>query len=170
MAIDNADIEFISNARLEILILSTSVREVIIPIEKLILQWRKIRDYINSPFARVYLANIDSLYQFLWPQLRNNEKLESYQVALTQNFCLYSIANQLKIDVPELCYVPIITIDSHDSLFDRFKAKMFGANDCIAQPFISTELVALVNKHISQFVANTSEINHKDREIVTRLS
>jgi twitching motility two-component system response regulator PilG len=105
MAIDNARMKFYPNDRLEILILSTSVEEIIMPIEKLIWQWQKIRPQINSPFVRVYLSNVDSLYQLLWQQLQSTKAIESYQTALTQNLCLYSIATQLNIDVLELSYL-----------------------------------------------------------------
>jgi twitching motility two-component system response regulator PilG len=105
MAIDNANLHFDPDARLDTLILSTSVRDLIVPVEKLISHWQKIRPQINSPFARVALANVDGLYQLLWQQLQSTKAIESYQSALTQNLCLYSIATQLNIDILELSYL-----------------------------------------------------------------
>jgi twitching motility two-component system response regulator PilG len=105
IAIENANLMFNNDARLETLILSTSVQEIVLPVEKIIGQWQKIRPQINSPFIRVYLANVDGLYQLRWQQLQNTKIIESYQAALTQNSCLYSIATKLNIDILELSYI-----------------------------------------------------------------
>jgi twitching motility two-component system response regulator PilG len=105
LAIDNAGIEFDPDARLDMLILSTSVQEIVMPLEKTIWQWQKIRPQITSPFIRVNLTNVNSLYQLLWQQLQSTKAIDSYQMALTQNLCLYHIATRLNIDVLELSYL-----------------------------------------------------------------
>ncbi len=102
MAIGSAEMDFNLDANLDVLILSASVQQVITPVKKLIWQWQKIRPHITSPLVRVYLSNIDSLYQLLWQQLQSTKAIEAYQAALTQNLCLYSTANQLNIDVQTL--------------------------------------------------------------------
>jgi twitching motility two-component system response regulator PilG len=252
MALGSAEMEFNLDAHLDVLILSASVQQIITPVKQLIWQWQKIRPHITSPLVRVYLSNIDSLYQLLWQQLQSTKAIESYQSALTQNLCLYSTANQLNIDVQELCHmllplvrnrsaqisgygqkqdeerpliaciddsqtvqnsvkmtlesngyevinllkpaqamtklirthptlilldismpdingyelcqllrkspslkqVPILMLSSRDGLFDRLKAKMVGANDYMTKPFTPTDLVNLVNKHVSQALVN----------------
>jgi twitching motility two-component system response regulator PilG len=252
MAIGNAEMEFNLDAHLDVLILSASVQQIITPVKKIIWQWQKIRPHITSPLVRVYLSNIDSLYQLLWQQLQSNKAIESYQAALTQNLCLYSTANQLNIDVQQLSHmllplirnrsaqissygqkqdeerpliaciddsqtvqnsvkltleaqgyevmsllkpaqamtklirthpmlilmdismpdingyelcqllrkspslknIPILMLSSRDGLFDRLKAKMVGADDYMTKPFTPTDLVNLVNKHISQALVN----------------
>jgi twitching motility two-component system response regulator PilG len=252
MAISDAEMEFNLDAHLDVLILSASVQQIIMPVKKLIWQWQKIRPHIASPLVRVYLSNIDSLYQLLWQQLQSTKAIESYQAALTQNLCIYSIANQLSIDVqslsnillplvqnrsaqissygekqdderlliaciddsqtvqnsvkmtlesqgyevmsllrpaqamtklarahpililmditmpdingyelcqilrksPSLKHVPILMLSSRDGMFDRLKAKMVGANDYMTKPFTPTDLVNLVNKHVSQALVN----------------
>jgi twitching motility two-component system response regulator PilG len=102
MAIGNAEMEFNLHGHLDTLILSASVQQIVTPVKKLIWQWQKIRPHITSPLVRVYLSNIDSLYQLLWQQLQSTKAIEAYQSALTQNLCLYSTANQLNIDVQSL--------------------------------------------------------------------
>lgn len=252
MAIGNAEMEFNLDSHLDVLILSASVQQVIAPIKQLIWQWQKIRPHLASPLVRVYLSNIDSLYKILWQQLQSTKAIEAYQSALTQNLCLYSIANQLNIDVQglshlllplvrnrnaqisgygqkqdeerpiiaciddsqtvqnsvkltleaqgyeviglikpaqamtklirthpililmdismpdingyELCQllrkspnfktVPILMLSSRDGVFDRLKARMVGANDYMTKPFTPTELINLVNKHVSQALVN----------------
>ena len=252
MAIGNAEMEFNLDAHLDVLILSTSVQQVIMPVKQLIWQWQEIRPHIASPLVRVYLSNIDGLYELLWQQLQSTKAIESYQSALTQNLCLYSTANQLNIDVQalshmllplllnrsaqvsgygqkqdeerpliaciddsqtvqnsvkltleaqgyevigllkpaqamsklsrthpmlilmdismpgingyELCqllrkspglkHVPILMLSSRDGLFDKFKAKMVGADGYMTKPFTPTDLVNLVNKYISQALVN----------------
>ena len=248
MAIGDGEMEFNIDAHLDVLILSASVQQVITPVKKLIWQWQKLRPHISSPLVRVYLCNVDSLYQLLWQQLQSTKAIEAYQSVLTQNLCLYSTANQLNIEVQdlgemllplihnrnaqissygtkqdderpliaciddsqtiqnvvrltlesqgyevisfltpalamtklirtrpmlilmdinmpdingyELCQrlrklpnfknTPIIMISSRDGMFDRFKAKMVGANNYINKPFTPTELINLVNKNVSQ--------------------
>jgi twitching motility two-component system response regulator PilG len=252
MAIGDAEMEFNLDAHLDVLILSASVQQIITPTKKLIWQWQKIRAQITSPLVRIYLSNIDSLYQLLWQQLQSTKAIEAYQTALTQNLCLYSIATQLNIDVQQLSYmllplvknrsaqisghgtqqqeerhliaciddsqtvqnsvrltlesqgyevislleparsmtklirchpmiilmditmpeingyelcqllrkspalkhVPIIMLTSRDSIFDRMKAKMVGANDYLTKPFTPTQLVNIVNKYVSQALVN----------------
>jgi twitching motility two-component system response regulator PilG len=39
-------------------------------------------------------------------------------------------------------------------MFDRLKAKMVGANDYMSKPFTPTDLINLVNKHVSQALVN----------------
>ncbi len=252
MAIGNAEMEFNLDAHLDVLILSASVQQIITPVKQLIWQWQKIRPHITSPLVRVYLSNVDSLYQLLWQQLQSTKAIESYQSALTQNICIYSIANQLNVDVQEISHmllplvrnrnaqisgygqkqdeerpviaciddsqtvqnsvkltlesqgyevisllkpaqamtklirthpmlilmdismpdingyelcqllrkspslknVPILMLSSRDGLFDRLKAKMVGANDYMTKPFTPSELINLVNKHVSQALVN----------------
>jgi twitching motility two-component system response regulator PilG len=252
VAMGSATMEFDLDAHLDPLILSASVQQVITPVKQIIWQWQKIRQQIASPLSRIYLSNADSLYQLLWQQLQNTKAIESYQAALSQNSCLYSIANQLNIDVQELSHllmpllrnrsaqisgygekqdeerpliaciddsqtvqnsvkitleskgyevisllkpaqamtklirthptlilmditmpdingyelcqilrkspslknVPILMLSSRDGMFDRLKAKMVGANDYMTKPFTSTELVNMVNKHVSQALVN----------------
>ncbi len=252
MAIGNAEMEFNLDSHLDVLILSASVQQIINPVKKIIWQWQKIRPHITSPLVRVYLSNIDSLYQLLWHQLQSTKAIEAYQSALTQNLCLYSTANQLNIDVQtlsdllvplvqnrsaqisgygskqdedrpliaciddsqtiqnsvkitleaqgyevmsllkpaqamtklirnhpililmdvnmpdingyELCqllrrspsfkHIPIIMVSSRDGMFDRLKAKMFGANDYLNKPFTPSEMIDLVNKYVSQALVN----------------
>ena len=252
VAIGTAEMEFNLDVKLDILLLSASVQQVISPVKKIIWQWQKIRSQIPSPLVRVYLSNVDSLYQILWQQLQSTKAIESYQAALTQSLCLYSIATQLNIDVqklshlllplvrnrsvqisgygekqeeerpliaciddsqtvqnsvkitleaqgyevisllkpaqamtklirthpmlilmditmpdingyelcqllrkcPSLTHVPILMLSSRDGMFDRLKAKMVGATDYMTKPFTPTDLVNLVNKHVSQALVN----------------
>jgi twitching motility two-component system response regulator PilG len=252
LAISSAEMEFDLDANLDTLLLSVSVQQVITPVKQVIWQWQKIRPHIASPLTRVYVSNVDSLYQLLWQQLQNTKAIESYQSALTQNLCLYSVAHQLNIDVQQLSHillplihnrsaqitgygqkqdeerpliacvddsqtvqnsvkmtlesqgyevmsllkpaqamvkltrskpmlilmditmpdingyelcqilrkspslrtVPILMLSSRDGMFDKFKAKMVGANDYMTKPFTATELINLVNKHVSQALVN----------------
>ena len=123
LAIGNAEMEFDLDAHLDVLLLSASVQQVINPAKTLIWQWQKIRPHISSPLVRVYLSNVDSLYQQLWQQLQSTKLIESYQAALTQNLCLYSIANQLNIDVQELSHILIPLIRNRSAQISGYGAK-----------------------------------------------
>jgi twitching motility two-component system response regulator PilG len=248
MAIGDAEMNFDLDANLDILILSVPLQKIVIPVKQLIWQWQKIRPHISSPLVRVYLSNIDSLYQLLWQQLQSNKAIDLYKTALTQNLCLYSTADILNVDVqqlatillplianrsaqisrygaeqnhdrpliaciddsqtvqksvlmtleaqgyevitltkpaqaitklirahpmlilmditmpdingyelcqllrksPNLKHVPIVMLTSRDGMLDRMRARMVGANDYLTKPFTPTQLVDVVNKHISQ--------------------
>jgi twitching motility two-component system response regulator PilG len=138
LAIDNAQIEFDPDAYLDVLLLSTSVREISTPITKLIWQWQQIRPQINSPFVRVYLSNADSLDRLLWPQLQSTKAIESYHVALTQNLCLYSIATQLNTDVLELSYLLRSLIHNRDAQISGY-----------GQPQSERHLVGYINDDLT---------------------
>lgn len=120
MTIDDTRLRFDADSRLDTLILSISVEEIIVPVKQLIYQWQEIRPQINSPFTRVYLSNLDSLYQLLWPQLQSAKAIESYQLALTQNLCLYSIATQLNVDVLSLSHLLQLLVRDRSVQISRY--------------------------------------------------
>jgi twitching motility two-component system response regulator PilG len=132
MAIGNAEMEFNLDAHLDVLILSASVQQIITPVKQLIWQWQKIRPHLTSPLVRVYLSNIDSLYQLLWQQLQSTKAIESYQAALTQNLCLYSIANQLNIDVQELSHMLLPLIENRSAQISTYGQKQDEERPLIA--------------------------------------
>ena len=132
MAIGNAEMEFNLDAHLDVLILSTSVQQVITPVKQLIWQWQKIRPHITSPLVRVYLSNIDSLYKLLWQQLQSTKAIESYQSALTQNLCLYSTANQLNIDVQELSHMLLPLVRNRSAQISSYGQKQDEERPLIA--------------------------------------
>jgi twitching motility two-component system response regulator PilG len=123
LAIGNAEMEFNLDAHLDLLILSASVQQIVTPVKQIIWQWQKIRPHIASPLSRVYLSNIDSLYQLLWQQLQSTKAIESYQSALTQNLCLYSTANQLNIDVQQLSQILLPLIHNRSAQISSYGGK-----------------------------------------------
>jgi twitching motility two-component system response regulator PilG len=247
MAIANAEMEFTLNFQLEPMILSVSVQQAINPVKNSIWRWQSIRGAINSPFSRLYLSNLDSLYQLLWQKLQSTKALSAYENALTQNSCLYTIAARLNVNAIDLSqtllplihnkglqispyglerdeqrpliaciddsqtiqeavrlalisqgydtigiteptravtklarvqptlilmditmpdingyklcqllrkssqlrHIPIIMLTSRDTMFDRVRAKMVGADEYLTKPFTSHQLIDTVNKHIS---------------------
>ena len=50
----------------------------------------------------------------------------------------------------ELKATPIIAISGRDSVVDRLKARLAGANDYVTKPFKTEHIVALVQKYSSQ--------------------
>jgi twitching motility two-component system response regulator PilG len=132
MAIGNAEMEFNLDANLDVLILSASAQQIINPVKKLIWQWQKIRPHITSPLVRVYLSNIDSLYQLLWQQLQSTKAIESYQAALTQNLCLYSTASQLNIDVQRLSEMLLPLIQNRSAQISSYGSKQDEVRPLIA--------------------------------------
>jgi twitching motility two-component system response regulator PilG len=132
MAIGDAKMEFNIDAHLDILILSASVQQVIIPVKKLIWQWQKLRPHITSPLVRIYLSNGDSLYQLLWQQLQSTKAIEAYQAALTQNLCLYHTANQLDIEVQVLGEMLLPLIHNRSAQISSYGLKQDDERPLIA--------------------------------------
>jgi twitching motility two-component system response regulator PilG len=132
MAIGNAEMEFNLDAHLDVLILSASVQQIITPVKQLIWQWQKIRPHITSPLVRVYLSNVDSLYQLLWQQLQSTKAIESYQSALTQNICIYSIANQLNVDVQEISHMLLPLVRNRSAQISGYGQKQDEERPVIA--------------------------------------
>ncbi len=132
MAMGNAEMEFDLDITLDVLILSASVQQVIAPVKQLIWQWQKIRPHITSPLVRVYLSDIDSLYKLLWQQLQSTKAIESYQSALTQNLCLYSIANQLGINVQELSHMLLPLVRNRSAQISSYGHKQDEERPLIA--------------------------------------
>ena len=50
---------------------------------------------------------------------------------------------------PEFKATPIIAITGRDSVLDRLKARLAGANDYVTKPFKTERIVALVQKYSS---------------------
>ena len=50
---------------------------------------------------------------------------------------------------PEFKAIPIIAISGRDSVVDRLKARLAGANDYVTKPFKIEHIVALVQKYSS---------------------
>jgi twitching motility two-component system response regulator PilG len=132
MAIGNAEMDFNLDVHLDVLILAASVQQIITPVKQLIWEWQKIRPYINSPLVRVYLSNIDSLYQLLWQQLQSTKAIESYQAALTQNLCLYSTASQLNIDVQQLTHMLLPLVRNRSAQISSYGEKQDEERPLIA--------------------------------------
>ncbi len=132
MAIGNAEMDFNIDGHLDVLILSASLQQVINPVKKTIWQWQKIRPHISSPLVRVYLSNIDSLYQLLWQQLQSTKAIESYQAALTQNLCLYSTATLLNVDVLWLSELLLPLIQNRNAQTSAYGSKQDEVRPLVA--------------------------------------
>jgi twitching motility two-component system response regulator PilG len=102
MAIADAEMEFNLDIHLEPMVLSIPVQRVISPVKQMIWQWQSIRPLIPSPLSRLYLSNLDNLYQLLWQEFQSTKVIAAYESALSQNLCVYSTANQLNTNTLEL--------------------------------------------------------------------
>lgn len=132
LALSKAEMDFNLEAKLDVLLLSVSVQQVLNPVKELVWQWQKVRPHIPSPLGRVYLSNADSLYQLLWQQLQSTKAIESYQSALTQNLCLYSIANQLNIDVQQLSHLLLPLVRNRSAQISGYGEKQDESRPLIA--------------------------------------
>ena len=60
----------------------------------------------------------------------------------------YEVIKRLRAK-PEFKAIPIIAISGSDSMLDRLKARLAGANDYVTKPFKTQHIVALVQKYSS---------------------
>ena len=60
----------------------------------------------------------------------------------------YEVIKRLRAK-PEFKAIPIVAISGRDSVVDRLKARLAGANDYVTKPFKTQHIVALVQKYSS---------------------
>jgi twitching motility two-component system response regulator PilG len=130
--ISDAQMDFNVNMSLEPLLLSASLPQVITPVKKNVALWQQIRPQMPSPLSRIYLSSIDSLYKTLWHQLQSTKAIENYQTALTQNLCLYSVADRLNLDILELSYLLLPSIKAKDIQVSKYGQQQYEDRVLIA--------------------------------------
>lgn len=106
LAMPQAVFKFENTVGLDPLLLSVPLQQLLIaPVPNFINRWVKLRPEITSPLQRPFVINNAQFAQLLQPVVKENSQLELLKLALNQNFCLYQVASQLKIEVLELATV-----------------------------------------------------------------
>lgn len=101
-ALPRCHIQFNSCAYFPPIIKSESFSALINPIEPWIGQWRGIRPEIHSPFQRLYIKKWDKFLGLISYAQSKYPHLYQLNLALGENYTLYSLACKLKIDAQEL--------------------------------------------------------------------
>jgi len=98
LALPKAVVQFEKIVGLDPILLSASLRDLVLPMKGTIGQWQKLQPEIRSPFQRVVIKNIKELPKLLWEKVKDIDFLKALCKALSQNVCLYEAAQQLKTD------------------------------------------------------------------------
>jgi twitching motility two-component system response regulator PilG len=98
LALPKAVFKFEKTVGLDPILLSVSLRELVLPMRGVIGQWQKLQPEISSPFKRVIIKNIKELPKLLWETIKDIEFLKALCKVLSKNPCLYEAAKYLKVD------------------------------------------------------------------------
>ena len=102
LAIPHAQYHCEANAQLEPLLLSTSLWDIVLPVEQTIKQWMLLSAEIQSPFVRPYITNEAKLVDYADYVSDQIPHLEQLRAALEQNQCVYQLAQTLNLKVCDL--------------------------------------------------------------------
>lgn len=98
LALPKVVVHFEKTVGLDPILLSVSLRDLVLPMRGTIGQWQKLQPEISSPFQRVAIENIKELPKLLWEKVKDIEFIKALCKVLSQNPCLYEAAQQLKTD------------------------------------------------------------------------
>lgn len=112
LALPQATIQFEKTVKLDPLVLSVSLKELIIPTRGFINQWGQLSPQISSPFQRPMIRDIEQLPKILWQRVKDVEFIKSLLKLIKKQLSLYEIASCLKTDtfgIAELLQPAVLT-------------------------------------------------------------
>lgn len=98
LALPKGVVQFEKTVGLDPILLSVSLRDLVLPMRGVIGQWQKLQPEISSPFQRVAIKNLKELPKLLWEKVRDIDFLKALCQVLSQNPSLYEAAKHLKTD------------------------------------------------------------------------
>jgi twitching motility two-component system response regulator PilG len=98
LALPKGVIQFEKTVGLDPILLSVSLRDLVLPMRGVIGQWQKLQPEISSPFQRVAIKNLKELPKLLWEKVRDIDFLKALCQVLSQSPSLYEAAKHLKTD------------------------------------------------------------------------
>ncbi len=98
LTLPKAVVKFEKIVGLDPILLSASIKELVLPMKGAIGQWKKLRPEFSSPFDRVVIKNIKELPKMLWKSVKSIDFLKALCRVLSKNICVYEAAKQLKTD------------------------------------------------------------------------
>jgi twitching motility two-component system response regulator PilG len=98
LALPKGVIQFEKTVGLDPILLSVSLRDLVLPMRGVIGQWQKLQPEISSPFQRVAIKNLKELPKLLWEKVRDIDFLKALCQVLSQSPSLYEAAKYLKTD------------------------------------------------------------------------
>ncbi len=98
LALPKGVVQFEKTVGLDPILLSVSLKELVLPMRGVIGQWQKLRPEISSPFQRVVIKNLKEIPKLLWETVKDIEFLKALCQVLSRNPSLYEAARYLKAD------------------------------------------------------------------------
>ena len=98
LALPKAVVKFEKTVGLDPILLSVSLRELVLPMRGMIGKWQQLQPEINSPFQRVIVKNLKEIPKLLWETVKDITFLKALCKVLSHNPCLYEAAQYLKAD------------------------------------------------------------------------
>lgn len=98
LALPKGVVQFEKTVGLDPILLSVSLKELVLPMRGVIGQWQKLQPEISSPFQRVVIKNLKEMPKLLWEKVKDIEFLKALCQVLSQNPSLYEAAKHLKAD------------------------------------------------------------------------
>lgn len=98
LALPQGIIQFEKTLWLDPLVLSVSLRELVLPVRAFVNQWIRLRPEINSPFQRPCIKNIEQLQKQARQQIQDASFIKYLIQVISQNLNIYEAAYHLKTD------------------------------------------------------------------------
>ena len=167
LSIDQAKVTLIPSRRIKKAIISFTLQQLRAKLEDKIKHWKNIRDYISSPFCRLYLDQKNALkfYKFWKPKYSSQElepitkvhKLSSFVSLFVAKNCLYQIADKANVDASFLAKLlkpsideDLITLFPFEELKQKHQLKENNS----------------ANNQVQPIAGSSSEINHSSSTLI----
>jgi twitching motility two-component system response regulator PilG len=98
LALPKGVVQFEKTVGLDPILLSVSLKELVLPMRGVIGQWQKLQPEISSPFQRVVIKNLKELPKLLWEKVKDIDFLKALCQVLSRNPSFYEAAKHLKTD------------------------------------------------------------------------
>lgn len=102
LAIPHAQYQFEANAQVDPVVLSTTLWDLVLPVEQTINQWTLLSLEIQSPFSRPYILDWDKFVEYADYVSDGLPHIEKLTRTLGQDQCLYQLAHTLSVKVCDL--------------------------------------------------------------------
>lgn len=99
LALPKGIVQFEKAVGLDPILLSVSLKELVLPMRGVIGQWQKLQPEIRSPFQRVVVKNLKEIPKLLWTKVKDIEFLKALCQVLSHHPSLYEAAKNLKTDI-----------------------------------------------------------------------
>lgn len=99
LALPKGIVQFEKTVGLDPILLSVSLKELVLPMRGVIGQWQKLQPEIRSPFQRVVIKNLKEIPKLLWEKVKDLEFLKALCQVLSHHPSLYEAAKNLKTDI-----------------------------------------------------------------------